>query len=88
LDLPVRVGFSRLRGTRDRMEAKARAFHERVRRGYLALARQEPWRIVVVEATRPSNIAAKEILGIVLSRLSIAKFQTPNFKHQTSAKFQ
>ena len=42
LDLPPAVGFGRLKGARDRMERKARAFHQRVRRGYRRIARQEP----------------------------------------------
>ena len=49
LDVPTARGFARLRRPKDRMERKVRAFHERVRRGYLTLARREPRRIVRVD---------------------------------------
>ena len=70
LDLPVRVGFSRLRGARDRMESKQRAFHERVRRGYLSLAKQEPWRFAVVDARPSPAPIARRIHLLVHERLA------------------
>jgi dTMP kinase len=54
LDLPVAVGLSRARGrsgmAADRFEAETVEFFERVRQGYLALARQEPGRVRLIEA--------------------------------------
>jgi dTMP kinase len=60
LDLDVETGirraiekkgeFSEVAGG-DRMEKEAREFHDRVRNGYLDLARQEPDRIKVIPAT-------------------------------------
>jgi dTMP kinase len=54
LDLPVEVGLSRARGrsgvAADRFEAEKSEFFERVRQGYLALARQEPERVRVIDA--------------------------------------
>ena len=70
LDLPVSAGFSRLKGSRDRMESKQRAFHERVRRGYLTLARQEPRRIVVVDARQSADAVARRIDALVRARLA------------------
>ncbi len=52
LDLPVTVGLARKtadEGTR--FEALDRAFHERVRAGFLALARLEPDRFAIVDAS-------------------------------------
>ena len=49
LDLPVATGFSRLRGT-DRIEQEADRFHDRVRQGFLRIAREEPERVVVIPA--------------------------------------
>ncbi|MFT4050931.1 MAG: dTMP kinase [Microbacterium sp.] len=37
----------------DRLEAEKAEFHERVRRGFLALAAAEPERFLVLDATRP-----------------------------------
>ena len=48
LDLPVPVGLARARarpGAADRFEAESVRFFERVRAGYLALARAEPERV-------------------------------------------
>lgn len=46
LDLPVRIGLRRVVNKRktDRIEKKSILFHEKVRRGFLAIARQEPGR--------------------------------------------
>jgi dTMP kinase len=58
-DCPVEVGLGRSRArnradgieqTEGRFEAKDDAFHEKVRRGYLALARRFPGRFVVLDA--------------------------------------
>jgi dTMP kinase len=55
LDLPVAVGLSRARGrsgmAADRFEAETVEFFERVRQGYLALARHEPERVRVIDAS-------------------------------------
>jgi dTMP kinase len=52
LDIDTATGLSRARakGT-DRMERKERAYHRRVRAGYLKLARAEPRRIKVIKVT-------------------------------------
>jgi len=46
-DVPVRVGLKRA-GRTDRMEKKSMQFHEKVRRGYLILARREKKRCVLI----------------------------------------
>ena len=70
LDVPTRVGFARLHRAKDRMESKARAFHERVRCGFLAQARREPKRIVVLDATKPPSVTHQQMVRVVLSRLT------------------
>jgi len=69
LDVPTEQGFSRLRHAPDRMERKARAFHRRVRAGYLRLARRHPRRFIIVDATRPPAEVRQRIEAIVLRRL-------------------
>lgn len=64
LDLPVRQGLARVRRP-NRMEAKPVAFHEKVRRGYLALARREPERIRLIRADRPRGRVQREIREVV-----------------------
>jgi dTMP kinase len=57
LDLPVAAGLSRARarpGTdTDRFESEEAAFFEKVRAGYLALARAEPRRVRIIDTTLP-----------------------------------
>ncbi len=69
LDIPTRQGFARLRRARDRMERKRLAFHRRVRAGYLAIARRDPGRIVVVDATRPADQVQRRLRAKVAARL-------------------
>jgi dTMP kinase len=54
-DLPVDVGLARARrrGDANRFEGETRAFMERVRAAYLARARADAARYVVIDATRP-----------------------------------
>ena len=49
LDLPVATGLARLHGT-DRIEQETERFHDRVREGFLCIAREEPERVVVIPA--------------------------------------
>lgn len=67
LDLPVETGLARTgeRGGPDRFETEADEFFERVRGGYLELARAEPERFRKVDASR-SREAVREQAGEVL----------------------
>lgn len=69
LDVPTAQGFARLHRARDRMERKAIAFHRRVRRGYLWLAKQELRRFAVVDASCARQEVRRHIETIVLKRL-------------------
>jgi len=53
LDAPASVGMGRAerRGAADRLESEQASFYERVREGYLALARAEPQRFAVIDAS-------------------------------------
>lgn len=54
LDLPVELGLERAggrRGPETRYEEMEQAFHERLRQGFLAIARQDPKRCRVIDAT-------------------------------------
>jgi dTMP kinase len=58
LDLPVELSRRRLGAENDAFEREADYFHERVRDGYIALARQDPARWLVIDATlEPQTIA-------------------------------
>jgi dTMP kinase len=72
LDLPVPMGLERARsrrsGTVDRFEAEAQAFFERVRAAYLELARREPQRVHLIDASAPLEAVERQVAG-VLERL-------------------
>jgi dTMP kinase len=74
LDLPVPMGLERARsrhgGAADRFEAEAQAFFERVRAGYLELARREPERIHVIDAAAPLAAVERHVVA-VLERLPL-----------------
>jgi len=61
LDLPVDAGFGRIRRERDRIESKDRAYHEKVRQGFLAMARERPEKFAVVDATQSPDEVARAI---------------------------
>jgi dTMP kinase len=69
MDLPAAEGLQRAlhrRGetaTADHFEAESVAFHERVREGFLAIARAEPHRVQVLDATRPKEYVHQDILS-------------------------
>lgn len=50
------------RGVADRMEGERNGFHQRVREGFLALARQEPDRFVVLDAMKSREALLEEAL--------------------------
>jgi dTMP kinase len=72
LDVPVATGLAR-QGTpgRQRYERMTKAFHERVRQGFLALARAEPERCLVVDATRPVDVVAADVRALVARRFGL-----------------
>ena len=69
LDLPVPMGLERARsrrtGAADRFEAEAQAFFERVRSAYLELARREPRRIRVIDASMPLEAVERQISAVL-----------------------
>jgi dTMP kinase len=74
LDLPVEEGLKRLASRRgnskpDRFEAEDTEFHQKLRSAYLALARQEPERCIVIDANRSIKKIAKQIWSVVESKL-------------------
>jgi len=68
IDLDPRVGLERARGRElfDRMENQSLDFFDRVRHGYLALARQEPGRIKVVDGSQSLAVSEQQIWELLL----------------------
>lgn len=73
LDLPAQVGLQRAeaRGGAARFESKGLEFHERLRAGYLEIARKEPERCVVINADAPIDAVTVAIADAVAQRLEL-----------------
>ncbi len=69
LDVPPEIGLGRKSdASRNRFEsAFDLAFHERVRAGFLELARDEPGRFRVVDSSRALHVVAPEVIEAGLS---------------------
>ena len=61
LDMPPEAGLGRRARSADRLEAEPLEFHRRVRAGFLALAREDPPRYLVLDATRSVAEISSEI---------------------------
>jgi len=61
LDCPVEMGLKRARGD-DRFHREQVEFHQRVRQGFLTLAREDPTGYVVIDATLPAEDVTRRIL--------------------------
>lgn len=79
LDIPVEQGLARA-GRRieassgpaeDRYERMSHAFHERLRRGFRAIAKAEPRRCKVIDASGKPNEVAERIWAVVAKRFKL-----------------
>jgi dTMP kinase len=71
-DLPVDAGLARraaAAGTPNRLDLESAAFHARVRERYLELARAEPGRFVVLDATLDPDALGQRVWAVVSERL-------------------
>jgi dTMP kinase len=72
LDLPVEAGLARAaarRGAETRYESLPRDFHERVRKGFLEIAKREPKRCAAIDASKDIDTIAGAIARAVSERL-------------------
>ncbi|MCX5770219.1 MAG: dTMP kinase [Candidatus Hydrogenedentes bacterium] len=71
LDVPVELGLARANAScgPDRIEQESIEFHRRVREGFLALARQDPRRVLVIDGTGSEDEVADEVASAIASRL-------------------
>ncbi|WP_022846209.1 MULTISPECIES: dTMP kinase [unclassified Desulfurobacterium] len=70
IDIPVEIGFSRIKGRKqDRIEKENFEFHEKVRKGYLEIAKRYPERIVIIDGRKRTVEIFSEIHQIIERRL-------------------
>ena len=65
LDVDVETSQKRVGTEKDRMESAGIEFFERVRKGYLEIAKQEPERVRVVDSTQSIEEIHKQILELI-----------------------
>lgn len=68
LDLDPTLGLSRA-GKPDRLESEEISFHHKVRNAFLELAKLEPARFLVIDATQNVNSISQQIISEVIKRL-------------------
>ena len=64
-DLDVKEGFARINRPKDRIEQRSIDYHNRVRKGYLEIANNEPDRVKLIDAEKSKD----EIQSIVQERI-------------------
>lgn len=68
-DLDVRTAVTRRKGAADRLEAESQAFFERVRRGFLDIARKERRRVKVIDAAQPAEAVFEDVKKYLIRKL-------------------
>jgi dTMP kinase len=74
LDVPVDIGLARAasrRGRETRFERMDPSFHERLRRGFLDIAKRDKSRCVLVDASEPADAVTAAVLAAVVRRLKV-----------------
>lgn len=69
-DVDEATAATRLNPLLDRMEAKGRAFHARVRQGYLAEAAAHSEQYAIVDASKPAEEVWWQLLDVLMKRLA------------------
>jgi dTMP kinase len=80
LDLPLETGLSRAanrhqtatgQAAEDRYERMDRSFHQRLREGFLAIAKAEPGRCKVIDANRPIAAIAADLRSVMAHHFAL-----------------
>ena len=68
-DIDPKIGMTRKGKATDRIEAAGEDFHNKVRNGFLAIAKAAPSRVKVVDASRPIEDVSEDVIAILESNL-------------------
>ena len=68
-DVDIETSAKRVGKEKDRMESAGIEFFERVRNGFLEIAKQEPARVKVIDSTKPIETIHNEVLELVKNEL-------------------
>lgn len=70
-DVDLKTAFKRRSKDPDRLESQTLAFHKRVRRGFLEIARRDRKRIKVIDSAVPAQQVFDEVRKILETRLKL-----------------
>ena len=79
-DIPVAVGLRRRRSrtsTQNRLDRETARFHRKVREGFRALAKQEPRRILLIDATPSIESVESAVQRAVMTWLTTRRTKNP-----------
>lgn len=68
-DIDLRTSYSRRGENSDRLESQSKAFFNRVRRGFLEVARKDRKRIKVIDAAQPVEDVFNDVMKILARKL-------------------
>lgn len=68
-DIDIETAQERVGKTKDRMESAGIEFFKRVRQGYLEIAKSEPERVKVLDATQTIETIANQVKGYIDTKL-------------------
>lgn len=68
-DVDIETSMQRVGNEKDRMESSGKEFFNRVRNGYLEMAKQEPERLKIVDSTKAIDEVHKRVIEIILPYL-------------------
>ncbi len=66
-DIDIETSMSRVGKEKDRMESAGIEFFEKVRKGYLEIAKQEPDRVKVLDSTRSIDEISEDVIKYIRS---------------------
>ena len=76
LDVDIEIGLNRRSSDQEnwnRLDAKEKAFHQRVRQGYLTMSALQPERWAIVDASQSLEQVQQALIQVVLDRLALKK---------------
>lgn len=64
-DIDVETSMARVGTQKDRLESAGKEFHNRVRNGYLEIAKLEPARVKVIDATQSIELIHMQVIKLI-----------------------
>jgi len=73
LDIPPKEALKRAKGGMDRIESESLAFHEMIREAFLRIAKREPERVHILDATKPPQDVERQAMETLDALLATSR---------------